>query len=82
MKYILTTKYVCWFEFCTLLLADALVFDNVLMVKLSQDVDFTPQIAALLLSALWFQGLYCHELSCSIPTWVVPAQLHLSEMPL
>lgn len=72
----------CWFGFSTLLLADAFVFDNVLMVELSQDVNLTPQIAALLFSALWFQGLYCHQLSCSIPTRVISAQLHLSEMPL
>lgn len=68
--------------FITLFLTDSLVFDNVVVVELFQDVDFTPEVTALLLSALWFQGLYCHQLPCPVPPRVIPAQLHLSKMPL
>lgn len=72
----------CWFGFITLLLADAFVFNDVLVVEFPQDVNLTPQVAALLLPALWFQGLYRHQLSCPISTRVITTQLHLSEMPL
>lgn len=66
----------------TLFIADALVFDDILMVKFSQDVNLTPQVTALLFSVLWLQRLHSHQLSGPISTWVIPAQLHLPKMTL
>lgn len=66
----------------TLLLADALVLDDVLVVEFFKDSYLTPKVVALLLPVLWFETLHCYQLPCPVPSGVIPTQLHLSKVTL
>lgn len=68
-----------WFTF---LLADAFVFDNVLVVESLQDVDLSGEVVALLLPVLRFQRLYCDHFPCPVPARIVETQLHFPKMSL
>lgn len=72
-------KCVCLNYRLTLFVADAFVFDNVLMVKVSNGVDLSPQIAAL---AFWFQRFDGDQLTRLISIRIVQTQLHHSKVTL
>ena len=66
----------------TLLLADALVLDDVLVIELLQDPDLLPQVVVLLLSVLGLQGLDGHHLPGPVSAGIIAAQLHPAEVTL
>jgi len=60
-------------------IADAFVFDDVFMVKVSDGVDFFSQVVALILCFQRFDG---HQLTCLISIRIIQTQFHRPKVTL